>query len=199
MKRLAICFLTLLGASLPGAAQGLSVEDARAGIIAFHARISRISCDFVQTKTSPLLAAPAVSTGHLRYGRPDSLEWRYDTPFSLAFVADGAQLFVEKDGVRTPVSGQQGRLVREMTSLIIKNLAGSILSDEQAFRVEFSVSSGDVTAVLYPQKKEMRQLWEKFILHYDPDTLCATRFDMYESAGDLTVIAFSHVRYDFSE
>ena len=63
-KGVLIGVLLLFSGFLTGL-RGQSPEQARQELLDFSARIVSIECDFVQSKESSLLAAPAVSTGHL--------------------------------------------------------------------------------------------------------------------------------------
>ncbi|MBO4761747.1 MAG: outer membrane lipoprotein carrier protein LolA [Bacteroidales bacterium] len=199
MKQFITILMMSVLMSVPMSGQDVSMEGVKADIVAFSKKVSSIECDFVQVKESSLLAEKAVSSGHMNYRKPGYLEWKYLEPTPLTFTADGNNVALERDGKAGQLNGNQSRFVKKLTQLIISNIEGSILSDEMMFRSEFSMFDGNIMAVLYPQKKEIRKLWSKLVLHYDRETMGVRKFEMHESSGDLTVITFSNIRYDFSE
>lgn len=199
MKHIVAILFFVLGTAGLLRAQDPSGEAARAAILEFSARVSVIDCDFVQTKESSLLAEKAVSTGHMTYRKPGHLEWTYRTPSQITFVANGGNVTIRRDGREETLAGNQNRMVREMTRMIISNIEGSVLADGSMFKAEYEMVDGNLVATLYPQKKDLRKMWSKFVLYYDRETKGARRFEMHEASGDLTVITFSGIKYEFSE
>ena len=199
MKKIAFILLLLAVSAVPLAAQTPAVDDVRSEIVSFSERVSSIDCDFVQAKESSLLAETAYSKGHMTYRRPDRLQWSYMEPFQLTLTADGSDFTVEKDGRTEAVSGSRNGFLREMTRLIMSNIDGSILSNDKLFKTGFEVVGGEIRATLLPQKSEVKRLWSRLVLYYDRKSMNATRFEMHEASGDLTVITFSNVKYGFSE
>ena len=197
MKRFGlILFLSLLSL-FPLRSQ--TVEEAREKLLAFSAKVSAIECDFVQTKTSSLLAEDIVSSGHMSYRKPGYLSWDYRKPDPLTFLADGDRITLTRGGQETSLGGNQGRMIREMTRMIVGNIDGSVLSDTKTFKADVSLTDDSIVATLVPQKKELKRMWSKLVLYYDRTTLEATRFEMHEASGDRTVITFTNIKYAFSE
>lgn len=174
-------------------------EEAKEELLAFSAKVSAIECDFVQTKTSTLLAEDILSSGHMSYRKPGYLSWSYLKPDPLTFLAEGERVTITRDGQETSLGGNQGRLVREMTRMIIGNIDGSVLSDSKTFKADVTLSDGCLVATLVPQKKELKRMWTKLVLYYDRSTMAAKRFEMHEASGDRTVITFTDIKYAFSE
>ena len=139
MKRIGFFLCVLLLSTMPLSAQTVSPDKIKADILQFSTKVSSIDCDFVQTKESSLLASAAVSKGHMSYRKPGYLQWVYTEPNSLALVADGSSITLTKDGQTTTLSGNQNRLLKEMSQMIIGNIEGSILSDEKMFKAQYEV------------------------------------------------------------
>ena len=177
----------------------LDAQEARKAILAFSAKVKAVDCDFTQTKESSLLADTAVSTGHMTYRRPAYLEWQYLTPNPLSFIAEGEQVSIIREGRTETLTGNQGRMMREMTRMIVGNIEGSALSDEKYFQSQFEEAGDTLIVTLIPKKREMQKMWSRLLLYYDKTSLNATRFELYEASGDLTTITFSKIHYDFSE
>lgn len=189
-------FLTLM-LLLP--ALTLDAQEARDAILAFSAKVKAVDCDFTQTKQSSLLADTAVSTGHMTYRRPAYLEWQYLTPNPLSFLAEGEQVSIVREGHAETLTGNQGRMMKEMTRMIVGNIEGSALTDEKYFQTQYEEAAGSIIVTLIPKKREMQKMWSRLLLYYDKTSLNATSFELYEASGDLTTITFSKIHYDFSE
>jgi outer membrane lipoprotein-sorting protein len=199
MKRVSVILSFLLASTLTLIAQSRPIDQVKADIIAFGDRVSSIDCDFVQTKESSLLAAPAKSSGHMTYRRPGYLEWNYVEPNPLTFVADGESVMIRKGDQSEVLGGTQGRMIKEMTRMIIGNIEGSVLANEKMFMAGYDMADGLIAVTLIPQRKDLQKMWSKLVLYYEESSLKATRFEMYESSGDLTVISFKNIKYGFSE
>ncbi len=50
-----------------------------------------IEADFTQTKSVAIMSEPQVTTGHMVYHAPDTLQWSYLTPNTVAWEMNGAQ------------------------------------------------------------------------------------------------------------
>jgi len=83
--------------------------------------------------------------------------------------------------------------------MIISNLDGSILTNDKMFKAEFNLADGLVIATLIPQKSDYKKIWSKLLLYYDQANKNATRFEMYETSGDMTYITFSNIINGVSE
>ena len=76
--------------------------------------IVSLQADFVQTKTSAMLAEPQVSTGHMIYRAPDYMQWAYTSPQQLVWEIDGEQ---------SNVNPQIQKLLRMIMSSVAGNAA----------------------------------------------------------------------------
>lgn len=192
--------LLFLGAlSMPMHAQSLSSDDLKTEILDFSSRLSSLDCDFVQVKESSLLTEPIVSKGHMAYRKPGYLEWAYVEPAGFTVIADGDDVTIDRDGLTEVLRGNQSRMVKGLTRMIIGNLEGSIFTDEKMFKAELTLADGLITATLIPQKRDYKKIWSKLVLYYDRIAKTATRFEIHEISGDKTIITFSNIRNVFSE
>jgi outer membrane lipoprotein-sorting protein len=126
------------------------------------ALILSLEADFVQTKSSAMMSAPQVSTGHMIYRAPDYLQWAYTSPQAFTW---------EIDGERSNVNPQVQKLLR----MIMASIAGgneidpklqkesrklfrevNITMDERneaAQRVEMIEKNGDTTVIEFTNTK----------------------------------------------
>ena len=144
-------------------------------------RITGITCDFVQTKQSAMLAAPAVSSGRMVYRSPDYLEWAYQKPSVRTFVYDGSAAEAGKD-----------KMFKDLARLISSSIAGGNIADETTFRTEAESAGADIIVTMYPLKRDLKRMFTSLVLRYKADTLEATCFEMNEASGDMTVIEFKN-------
>ena len=199
MKRIGIIIILVLSSAIMLKAQNTSIDAIKTALVEFSSNVVAIECDFVQNKESSLLAETAVSSGHMTYRKPEHLEWVYFEPVPLAFIADGSNIALKRDGKEEALNGNQSRMVKEMSRIIIANIEGSALSNSASFKVEYNLTDIGIMTTLFPLKSNLQRLWSKFILYYDPANMNVKRFEMYESSGDLTIITFSNIKYDFSK
>ena len=178
MKRILSVLLLLLSL---GPLRAQDADALKRRIVDAGKRISGLSCDFVQTRQSAMLAEKAVSTGRMVYRSPDYLEWSYLKPSSRKFVYDGTAAEAGKD-----------KMFRDMARLIVGSIAGGGLADESAFRTEASLSGGEIIVKMYPLKRDMKRMFTSLEIRYKADTLEATRFEMDEASGDVTLIEFKN-------
>lgn len=179
-------------------AQNGGSEDLKALIVEAGERIAGIECDFVQTKTSALLAEPAVSKGKMVYSKPSHLEWAYVSPFSYSFVMDGDAVTMERDGNKQSFDVNQNKTIKEMSRLIISCIEGATVSNGTMFKTDVTDNGKEIVVTLLPLRKDMKKMWKKLTLYYGKDGLRATRFVMDEASGDNTAIEFKNSRYAFT-
>lgn len=199
MKR--IYTILFLISCLSTAVSGQTAADEaaiRERIVSVSARISSVECDFTQTRQSSLLADAAVSKGHMEYRRPGFLRWEYLSPIKMELCVDGQDVAMKIDGSSKPV-GNQNRAVKEMSKMIIANIDGNSLVNDNLFKNKVRQENGDIVVVLYPQNSSLKKMWEELVLTYDPKDLTVRSFVMKEISGDITTIIFSGARYEFSE
>lgn len=199
MGRFGIFLLCALASASSAFARVQTPEQAQEAVLAFCGRVTAVSCEFRQEKTSALLSEPAASSGRMEYRRPDRLVWAYTSPEAFSLLAEGNRLLLEKAGETRPLGGSQEKMLREMTRMIVGSIDGRLLSDDKSFTSRFSLTEGDIVATLVPRKQSLRSLWSSLVLTFDRDSLHARSFTMHEASGDCTRILFTHLRYEFSE
>ena len=111
------------------------------------ALILSLEADFVQTKSSAMMSAPQVSTGHMIYRAPDYLQWAYTSPQAFTW---------EIDGERSNVNPQVQKLLRMIMASIAGGNEVNITMDERneaAQRVEMIEKNGDTTVIEFTNTK----------------------------------------------
>lgn len=118
--------------------------------------IVSLKADFVQTKTSAMLAEPQVSTGHMTYRAPDYMQWAYISPQQLVWEIDGEQSNVNPQiqkllrMIMSSVAGNSAddpKLQKESKRLFREVNITMDASGQVARHVELIEKNGDTTTI----------------------------------------------------
>ena len=118
--------------------------------------IVSLEADFVQTKTSAMLAEPQVSTGHMTYRAPDYMQWAYISPQQLVWEIDGEQSNVKPQiqkllrMIMSSVAGNSAddpKLQKESKRLFREVNITMDASGQVARHVELIEKNGDTTTI----------------------------------------------------
>jgi len=147
--------------------------------------IETLQCDFVQEKTSALVAEKAVSNGILLYQYPLMLRWEYinPTPSTLILNANNAAL-LDKEGKRTGNSS----MIKQLGGLIISLINGDGIKDSKKFSTGIFETETQFCIVFTPVQKRLQEYFNSVELKIDKNTLLSPEIVMNEKSGDKTVI-----------
>ena len=195
MKKYFILFvLSLL--PLLGSAQSLQQSDMIEQINKASAGMQSLECDFVQTKFLNILDDKMVSKGKMYYQQSDKLRWEYTSPYTYTFILNQNQVLLKNDSRSDVIDVNQNRIFKEIARMMMNSIVGNCLSDEKSFRTTVEVSGSDWVATLIPLKRDMKQMWNKLILHIRPDMKVVYKVEMHEPSGDYTIIDLIDIRTD---
>lgn len=191
----------ILSAFLPLSllSQETDLSQIRTGLIEASRELSSISCDFIQTKESPMLSEKIIAYGRMSYKKPDYLKWEYEKPFRYTFILDGTDISVTGNGKTSASDISRNRMVREMARIIKGCIEGSFLSDSGDFDASIDIEDGIIYVYLQPVNRELKKLWSGMKLEYSLEDWHARSFEMQEVSGDVTTVVFSNCDYDFSK
>ena len=100
-----------------------------------------------------------------------------------------------KSGQRNSVIDvKQNKVFREIARIMMNSVVGKSLSDTKDFRVSIAESGTEWIATLLPQRKEMKQMFQKVILHFNKQRSMVSQVVMLEKNGDQTVIDLRNVK-----
>ena len=165
-------------------AQGLSEQKIIQKMTASAEAIQTVKCNFTQKKQSKMLKGEQVSEGKMFCQQPDKLRWEYTSPKPSTLVLDGTKAQLLKGGEQ----GTRNKFVGEMARMIMNSVAGKCLTDSKTFLVSAKEMPTKYVATLVPQKKDMKRLYAKLVLHYDITQETVTEIELYEKNGDRTLI-----------
>ena len=172
------------------AAQGLSEQKIIQKMTASAEKIKTVQCNFTQTKQSKLLKEAQVSKGKMLCQQPDKLRWEYTSPRPSTLVLEGneARLLKGTD------QGTKSKFIGGMARMIMNSVAGKCLTDSKTFSVTTKEMPTEYVATLVPQKKDMKRLYSKLILHYNIKQETVTGVELHEKNGDKTLIELHDIR-----
>ncbi|MCC8176351.1 MAG: outer membrane lipoprotein carrier protein LolA [Bacteroidales bacterium] len=194
MKKKLLIFCALCFACLTTSAESFSQDAALKEISAAAAAIKTMQADFVQTKSLKMLGDKMISRGKMLCEQPNRLRWEYTSPYTYTFILNGNRVLVKKKDRSDMIDTSQNAMFREIARIMMNSVLGKCLTDKNDFRATVAQKSGGYIVTLIPQKKEMKQMFTKILLHYNKQQAMVTQVEMYEKNGDSTVIELKNLK-----
>jgi outer membrane lipoprotein-sorting protein len=154
-------------------------------------RVNSIACDFIQNKEMSVLAEQITSKGKFFYRKEKMLRWEYTDPFPYLIIINRDQIYVRDDNRENRVNIQSNRFFRELNTIIIGAVSGTLLNDEKNFRASFSDAGTAYAVVLVPQSAKIRETLNEIVLYFSKTDYTVEKLVMREASGDFTRIEFS--------
>ncbi len=195
MKRLFVLGISLcLGLLGVSAQQKVNEAQVKQQIGAVASSLKSMQCDFVQTKYLKMLNDKMVSKGKMYYQHTNRLRWEYTSPYSYTFVLNGSQVLISKGKRNDVINVNQNKVFKEIARIMMNSVVGKCLTDEKDFKVSITGSNAEYVATLLPQQKQMKQMFQKIILHFDRSKSTVSKVELVETKGDRTVIELKNVQ-----
>jgi len=156
--------------------------------------MTSMQCDFVQTKQLRVLNDKMVSEGRMCYSRNDKLRWEYVKPYQYTFIMNGDRVLLKNRERSDVINIQQNKLFREIARIMMSSVVGSCLTDNRTFKVSLQEKSVEWSATLIPQRKDMKQMFQRIVLRFDQRQATVYRVELVERNGDLTTIDLKNIR-----
>ena len=86
------------------------------------------------------------------------------------------------------INVNQSKFFKEIARIMMNSVVGKALNDKRDFKVSLSSSATEYVAVLYPQQKQMQQMFQKIVLHFNRQRAMVAKVELIEKRGDRTVI-----------
>lgn len=192
MKKILISIAFFL-VSLVAFAQDSEVQI-RQKIAAAAQAMTSLQCDFVQTKQLKMLNDKMVSEGKMYYSQKDKLRWEYVKPYQYIFIMNGDRVLLKNKERSDVIDVRQNKIFREIARIMMSSVVGDCLSDDRSFKTSISTAGGEWVATLLPQRKDIKQLFQKIILHFDQRQATVSRVELVEKNGDQTTIDLKNIR-----
>lgn len=184
------CFLI----ASPAAAQSNSQTQMRRQIQQAAAAMKTMQCDFVQTKHLKLLNDQMVSHGRMHYRQADQLRWEYTSPYTYTFILNKDKVLLKNERRSDVIDVAQNRVFREIARLMMNSIVGNSLADDKNFTTTIAAGNNEWVATLVSKKKDLKQMFQRIVLHIERQKKCVTTVELYEKNGDHTVILLKNIR-----
>lgn len=193
MKKV-ILFLMILCLGGTGVQAQVNEAKVKQQINAVASSMKTMQCDFVQTKYLKMLNDKMVSRGKMYYQQSNKLRWEYTSPYSYVFVLNGSQVLISKGNRNDVINVNQSKVFKEIARIMMNSVVGNCLNDQKDFAVSMSGSATEYVATLVPKQKQMKQMFQKIVLHFNKQKSTVAKVELIEKKGDRTVIELKNVK-----
>ena len=194
MKRVLFSLMALCLCLLNLSAQKVNEAKVKQQINAVASNMKTMQCDFVQTKYLKMLNDKMVSRGKMYYQQSNKLRWEYTSPYTYTFVLNGSKVLISKGKRSDVINVNQSKFFKEIARIMMNSVVGKCLTVSKDFKVSIAGSSAEYVATLYPQQKQMKQMFQKIILHFNKQKSTVSKVELIEKKGDRTIIELKNVK-----
>lgn len=193
MKRLLFLIL-ILSHIIPLSAQQLTEEQIKQKVNQTASAMKTMQCDFVQTKHLKMLNNDFVSHGKMYYQQSNKLRWEYTSPYSYTFILNNDQVLLKNKQRNDLVDVKQNKLFKEIVRIMMSSVIGNCLTDDKNYKVSVAAIGNEWVATLLPQRKDMKQMFQKLVLHFHAKKSVVNTVELYDKNGEKTIIELKNIR-----
>jgi len=193
MKRLLFLIL-ILSHIIPLSAQQLTEEQIKQKVNQTASAMKTMQCDFVQTKHLKMLNNDFVSHGKMYYQQSNKLRWEYTSPYSYTFILNNDQVLLKNKQRNDLIDVKQNKLFREIVRIMMSSVVGNCLADDKNYKVSIATIGIEWVATLLPQRKDMKQMFQKLVLHFNAKKSVVNNVELYDKNGEKTIIELKNIR-----
>jgi outer membrane lipoprotein carrier protein len=193
MKRLLILLFVFVSVHLSLTAQQ-SEAQIRQAITQAASAMKTMQCDFTQTKHLRMLNDKMTSKGRMYYQQTNRLRWEYTSPYSYTFILNDDKVLLKNKQRNDVIDVNKNKLFREIARIMMNSVVGTSLTDDKSFKSTIATNGNEWIASLLPQRKDLKQLFQKIILHFSKKNAMVKQVELIERNGDRTVIELNNIR-----
>ena len=193
MKRLLILLFVFVSVHLSLIAQQNETQI-RQAITQAASAMKTMQCDFTQTKHLKMLNDKMMSKGRMYYQQTNRLRWEYTSPYSYTFILNDDKVLLKNAQRNDVIDVNKNKLFREIARIMMNSVVGTSLTDDKSFKSTIATNGSEWTASLLPQRKDLKQLFQKIILHFSKKNAMVKQVELIEKNGDKTVIELNNIR-----
>lgn len=193
MKRLLFLIL-ILSHIIPLSAQQLTEEQIKQKVNQTASAMKTMQCDFVQTKHLKMLNNDFESHGKMYYQQSNKLRWEYTSPYSYTFILNNDQVLLKNKQRNDLIDVKQNKLFREIVRIMMSSVVGNCLADDKNYKVSIATIGNEWVATLLPQRKDMKQMFQKLVLHFNAKKSVVNTVELYDKNGEKTIIELKNIR-----
>ena len=193
MKRLLILLFVFVSVHLSLIAQQNETQI-RQAITQAASAMKTMQCDFTQTKHLKMLNDKMTSKGRMYYQQTNRLRWEYTSPYSYTFILNDDKVLLKNKQRNDVIDVNKNKLFREIARIMMNSVVGTSLTDDKSFKSTIATNGNEWIASLLPQRKDLKQLFQKIILHFSKKNAMVKQVELIEKNGDKTVIELNNIR-----
>ncbi len=195
MRKITILFVMLCCSLFSiSAQQKVDEEKIRQQINAVASAMKTMQCDFVQTKYLKMLNDKMVSHGKMYYKQSNQLHWEYTSPYSYTFILNDSKVQISQGDRKDVIDVNQSKFFKEIARIMMNSLVGKSFTDQKDFTSSIVEEGTEYVATLYPRQKQMQQMFQSLVLHFDKQKSIVSVVELIEKKGDKTVIELKNVK-----
>ena len=193
MKKYSLLLWTFI-CVLSVSAQTLNDAQIRQRVNQAAAAMKTLQCDFVQIKHLKMLNEEMLAQGKMYYHQSNKLRWEYTNPYTYTFVLNGDKVLLKNQQRNDVIDVNQNKIFREIARIMMSSVVGNSLLDNKTFKTTITINNSEWIATQIPQRKDMRQIFQRIVLHFNPQCAVVSCVEMIEKNGDKTVINLKNIR-----
>ncbi len=193
-KILAFLFAVCISFTVASAQQKVDEIKVKQQINAVASSMKSMQCDFVQTKHLKMLNEKMVSRGKMYYQQGNRLRWEYTSPYAYTFVINNSKVLINKGNRSDVINVNQSKVFKEIARIMMNSVVGKSLTDQKDFKTSIVATSTEYVATLNPRQKQMQQMFQKIILHFNKQKAMVSVVELVEKKGDKTIIELKNVK-----
>jgi outer membrane lipoprotein-sorting protein len=149
---------------------------------------------FTQEKNLSVISEKVVSKGKFYFRKDRQLRWEYTEPFIYCVIMNNDQVYIKDEKKENKFDARSNRMFREINSIIVGCINGTILNDEKNFRVQLQESNDAYLVHLFPKSPQMKDFLSEIRIWFDRLSYNVRELDMMEASGDDTHINFNGIK-----
>ena len=175
-------------------AQELTELQVKKKINEAAAALQTMQCDFEQTKKLKMLNKELTVLGKMVYQKNDKLRWEYANPYSYIFILNGDKVLIKNQDHHNVIDVRQNKLFKGIAQIMMNSVVGNCLIEDKSFKTTITSSPKEWIAALLPLRKEMKQMFQKIIIHFNKEKAMVAAIELIEKNGDKTIIKLKNIR-----
>ena len=88
---------------------------------------------------------------------------------------------------------KQNKLFKEIVRIMMSSVIGNCLTDDKNYKVSVAAIGNEWVATLLPQRKDMKQMFPKLILHFNAKKSVVNNVELYDKNGE-KIIELKNIR-----
>ena len=150
-----------------------------------------IQADFSQEKTLTMLSEKMNSTGKFWYRKKDRLRMEYIRPYPYLMILNSGKIFIKEGQKENKISANSNKIFQQVNRILIDCVSGNMLENPD-FQSRIFESPDAFLVELRPLAKNLKEQYKNINIVIDKKDFTAVAIEMYELAGDKTIIRFQN-------